>query len=70
MFLLTIGLASQKNSRKYKQNKKTLKWRPKITIQQGIKKLLSDIKYWNNAPLWTPKKIKIATKSWFRYLAK
>lgn len=50
--------------------KKTLKWRPKITIQQGIKKLLSDIKYWNNAPLWTPKKIKIATKSWFRYLAK
>jgi len=50
--------------------KKTLKWKPKINIQQGINELLADIQYWKNAPLWTPKKIKVATKSWFRYLAK
>jgi len=24
--------------------------------------------YWNNAPLWTKHKIKLATKNWFRYL--
>ncbi len=48
--------------------KKKLKWKPKISIDQGINKLLNEISYWKNAPLWTPKKIKIATKSWFKLL--
>jgi len=48
--------------------KKELNWEPKISIEQGIKKLLNEINYWNNAPVWTPKKIKIATKDWFKYL--
>lgn len=48
--------------------KKELNWKAKISIEQGIKKLLNDINYWNNAPVWTPKKIKIATKDWFKYL--
>lgn len=48
--------------------KKELKWSPKITIKKGITYLIKDIEYWKNAPLWTPKKIKIATKDWFKYL--
>ena len=48
--------------------KKELNWRPKISIQEGISRLLKDINYWKNAPVWTPKKIKIATKEWFEYL--
>jgi len=48
--------------------KKELNWEPKISIEQGIKKLLNEIDYWNNAPVWTPKKIKVATKDWFKYL--
>jgi len=48
--------------------KKELGWKPHITIQQGIKNILNDIKYWNKAPLWTPNKIKNATKNWFKYL--
>lgn len=48
--------------------KKELGWKPKITIQQGIKNILNDIKYWNKAPVWTPSKIKNATKDWFKYL--
>ena len=48
--------------------KKLLKWNPKININEGIKKLLLDINYWKNAPLWTPKKIYKATKLWFKYI--
>ena len=48
--------------------KKELNWKPKISIEQGIKKLLNEINYWNNAPVWTPKKIKAATRDWFKYL--
>ena len=47
---------------------KALNWRPKVSINLGIKKLLKDINYWKKAPVWTPKKIKIATKEWFEYL--
>jgi UDP-glucose 4-epimerase len=47
---------------------KALNWKPKVSINLGIKKLLKDIDYWKNAPVWTPKKIKIATKEWFEYL--
>ena len=47
---------------------KALNWRPKVSINLGIKKLLKDINYWKKAPVWTPKKIKIATKEWFKYL--
>ncbi|EDZ59849.1 UDP-glucose 4-epimerase [Candidatus Pelagibacter sp. HTCC7211] len=48
--------------------KKELNWKPKISIKQGIKNLLNEINYWNSAPVWTPKKIKVATKDWFKYL--
>ena len=48
---------------------KELNWKPKISIKEGIKYLLKDINYWNNAPVWTPKKIKVATKDWFKYLS-
>ena len=61
------GEPDQTNA-KIKKIKKELNWEPKISIEQGIKKLLNEINYWNNAPVWTPKKIKIATKDWFKYL--
>ena len=48
--------------------KKELRWKPQISIEDGVKLLLKDINYWNNAPLWTPKKIKIATTDWFKFL--
>ena len=50
--------------------KKELNWKAKINIQEGIKLLLKDIKYWDKAPLWTKDKIKKATKDWFKYLKK
>ena len=51
-----------------KKIKKYLNWKPKIDIYEGVKKLLNDISYWENAPLWNAKKIDIATKDWFKYL--
>ena len=48
--------------------KKELKWKPKVTIEEGIRNLLKDTSLWSDAPVWTPKKIKKATKDWFKYL--
>jgi len=50
--------------------KKDLNWKPKITIEKGVKDLLKNIHYWNKAPIWTPKSIKKATKVWFQLLDK
>ena len=50
--------------------KRDLKWKPKIKIEEGVKELLSKINYWKDAPVWTPKSIKKATKIWFKLLKK
>lgn len=48
--------------------KRVLGWKPKVSFEQGVKILLQNIDYWRKAPVWTPEKIKKATKEWFRYL--
>jgi len=50
--------------------KRILKWKPVISIDQGINVLLKNIFYWKGSPVWTPGKIKKATKVWFQYLKK
>ena len=45
-----------------KKIKKDLKWKPKISIETGISKLLSNINHWKTAPVWSPRSIKEATK--------
>ena len=51
-----------------KKIRKKLNWKPKISIEQGVKELLLNKDHWLDAPVWTPKKIKFATKEWFKYL--
>ena len=48
--------------------KNELNWKPKNSIEEGIALLLKDIKYWQDAPVWTPKSISKATKDWFKFL--
>ncbi len=48
--------------------KKDLKWAPKISFEEGVQKILNDIDYWKNAPLWNKSNIKKATKTWFKYM--
>jgi UDP-glucose 4-epimerase len=50
--------------------RKILKWKPEIKFETGIREMLQDINKWKDAPLWTPKKIKNATKTWFSFLKK
>jgi len=53
-----------------KKIKRDLKWKPLINFEQGISIMLRQIEKWKDAPLWTPKKIRKATKIWFNYLSK
>lgn len=48
--------------------KKDLKWYPKISFEEGVNKILANIDYWKEAPLWNKNNIKTATKTWFKYM--
>jgi len=50
--------------------KREINWQPKIKIDKGVKLMLQIISDWKDAPVWTPKKIKQATKLWFKQLSK
>lgn len=43
-------------------------WKPKISFEAGVKKVIDHIDDWRNAPVWKPKTIAAATKDWFAYL--
>ncbi len=55
---------------KIKKIKKEIKWFPKVSFEDGVKELINNIEYWKSAPLWNKKKIKEATKLWFKNLKK
>lgn len=46
-----------------------LRWKPKVSFEEGVKILFGNIDDWKDAPLWTPETIEEATKEWFKYLA-
>ena len=50
--------------------KRDLNWKPTIKFKKGVEKMLLEINNWKDAPLWTPKSIKEATKNWFKYMGK
>ena len=50
--------------------RRELKWTPLINFDDGINEMLKVLYKWKDAPLWTPKKIKKVTKTWFNYLSK
>ena len=52
----------------YSKAKKDLKWKPKVSFEKGVSKILENIDYWRDAPLWNKNNIKQTTKLWFKYL--
>jgi len=44
-------------------------WRPRVSFEEGVHRVLAEIDYWRAAPLWTPDTIAEASRSWFRYLS-
>jgi len=47
-----------------------LGWKPEVSFEQGVAKIVAEIDYWRNAPLWDPESIAKATGTWFRYLGR
>lgn len=46
-----------------------LGWRQKISFEDGVERILNNIDYWSEAPLWEPRSIADATKTWFDLLS-
>ena len=42
-----------------------LGWTQQISFEEGVRRILDNIEYWRNAPLWDPDTIAQATKTWF-----
>ncbi len=47
-----------------------LDWKPRVSFEDGVAKMLESIESWRDAPLWDPASIEGATKTWFQYLQK
>lgn len=45
-----------------------MNWEPKVSFEEGVKIMLKNIDYWQEAPLWDQNNIAEATKDWFKYL--
>jgi len=46
-----------------------LRWTPKVTFEEGVGRILENIEYWREAPLWDPDSIAKATRTWFDMLS-
>ncbi len=45
-----------------------LGWRPRISFEEGVRRMMAEIDVWKDAPLWDTESIAKATKVWFDYL--
>jgi UDP-glucose 4-epimerase len=45
-----------------------LKWRPTISLPEGLDRLIKDLTPWKSAPVWTPETIEKATATWATHL--
>lgn len=46
-----------------------LKWSAKVSVEEGVAKVLSQPESWGDAPSWTPEEIAHQTANWFKYLS-
>jgi UDP-glucose 4-epimerase len=46
-----------------------LEWQPRVSFEQGVANIVTNIDYWRNAPLWNPESIADATKTWFQFMS-
>lgn len=45
-----------------------LGWEPLVSFEDGIARMLENIEYWREGPLWDTDSIADATQSWFKYM--
>ena len=41
---------------------------PAQSIEEGVARLMANLDYWRDAPVWTPDRIADATQDWFKYI--
>jgi len=46
-----------------------LGWEARISFEEGVGRMVSNIADWKDAPVWNPAQIGEATEAWFRYLS-
>jgi UDP-glucose 4-epimerase len=49
--------------------KTQLHWQPRVSLEQGVKRMMDQLEEWKHAPVWEPDSIARATRQWFRHLA-
>jgi UDP-glucose 4-epimerase len=45
-----------------------LGWKQRVSFEEGVGKMIENINYWRQAPVWDPVSIASATKNWFAFL--
>lgn len=45
-----------------------LKWKPEVSFEDGVGRMLKVIDYWREAPVWDQGSIAQATKTWFEFM--
>jgi len=45
-----------------------LQWKPTVSFEDGVARMMAEIDRWKDAPLWDPESIQKATRTWFKYL--
>jgi UDP-glucose 4-epimerase len=48
--------------------KEVLGWKPEVKLEEGVGKMLANIDYWRDAPVWNVESIQEATRDWFSFL--
>ena len=46
-----------------------LGWRPTVSFEDGVRRMIENIEDWRDAPLWNPDSIAESTRQWFAYLS-
>jgi UDP-glucose 4-epimerase len=50
--------------------KADLGWAPRVSFEEGVRRILAEIEYWRDAPLWDAVSIAEATATWFKFLGR